>query len=260
MNTAVTVVAGAALGPRPLLATYAYFLAFIAQGMVGAVLAPTLPGLVAQTGAPLSAISLLFAMRALGGLAGAAQGGRLYDRLPGHPVMALALLAAAVLMALLPLAYGLWFLVALVTLLGSATGVLNLGGNTLLAWVQRERLAPYMNALHFCFGLGAFLSPLLVAGLMGPGGDSALALWVLALLLLPVAGLLLWIPSPASLARQGSGGEVAVDHRLVVLFVVFFCGYVGAEVSFGSLIYSYAVEQQLLDAAGGALLTGAFWG
>ena len=44
-------------------------------------------------------------------------------------------------------------------------------GNTLLVWVHPARVGPVMNALHFFFGLGAFLSPILIAWAMRGTGD-----------------------------------------------------------------------------------------
>ncbi len=259
MNTSVAT-AGAPANPGALAATMAYFATFIAQGMIAGVFGPALPNLVAQVGAPLSALSWLFAARALGSLATSTQGGRLYDRLPGHPMMAGALLGCALLLALLPLANSLWLLVALVALLGAGIGVTNLGANTLISWVHQERVGPYMNALHFFFGLGSFLSPLIVAWMTTAGGNSAPAFWVLALLMIPAAGWLLWVPSPRGAAAIGDGAQGPIDRRLVALFVVFFLFYVGAEVGFGSWVYSYAVGMSLGDAATGAYLTSAFWG
>ena len=48
--------------------TTGYYLAFIALGLTKAVLGPTLPGLAEQTGVGISAISILFAASAIGGL------------------------------------------------------------------------------------------------------------------------------------------------------------------------------------------------
>ncbi len=259
MNTTVAV-AVAAANPHVWAPTLAYFVAFVVQGMIAGALGPALPGLVAQVGAPVSALSWLFAARALGSLLSATQGGRLYDRWPGHPMMAGALVGCAVLLALMPLAGNLWLLVALVALLGAAMGVTNMGGNTLLAWVHRERVAPYMNALHFLAGLGSFLSPLLVAWLSPAGGNSAAVFWLLALLMLPAASLMLWAPSPDSRPASTNGQGAVRDRRLVALFVLFMFCYAGAEAGFGSWLYSYAVGLGLADAASAAYLTAGFWG
>ena len=50
---------------------------------------PTLPGLAENTNTQLGQISILFSARSVGFLIGALAGGRIYDRLPGHPVLTL---------------------------------------------------------------------------------------------------------------------------------------------------------------------------
>ena len=75
-------------------------------------------------------------------------------------------------------------------LLGMVEIGLDIGGNTLLMWLHGERVSPYMNALHFFFGVGAFLAPLILAQMLllndGPAGVRW-TYWLLALLMLPVA-------------------------------------------------------------------------
>jgi FHS family Na+ dependent glucose MFS transporter 1 len=83
--------------------TLGYYAAFIALGLVSASLGPTLPGLAQNTGSPLAHISLLFAARSSGYLAGSLLGGRLYDRTAGHPVMGGSLLVMAAMMGTAPL-------------------------------------------------------------------------------------------------------------------------------------------------------------
>src|SRR5690606_13614350 len=91
----------------------------------------------------------------------------------------------------------LWLLIAVLFLLGLIETALDVGGNTLLVWVHGAKVAPYMNGLHFFFGIGAFLAPLIVARTVLLTNDINLAYWVLALLLIPVAAALLRLPSPA---------------------------------------------------------------
>ena len=73
-----------------------YYAAFIALGLFGASMGPTLPYLAQHTGTRLSEISFLFTARAMGYLLGSLISGRLYDRLPGHRVIAGVLLLIAV--------------------------------------------------------------------------------------------------------------------------------------------------------------------
>ncbi len=240
--------------------TAGYYAAYIGMGLMAAALGPTLPALAAQTRCGLDAISLLFITRALGGLLGSLHGGRLYDRWPGHRVLAAALLAASALLLLTPLAPALGWLNAVMLGLGVAMGVLNLGVNVLLTWVHRERTAPFMNGLHFCFGIGACLAPLIVAWSITGRGDVLWAYWLLALLLLPVAAWLVRVPSPQPAADPQPDAQRRADARLVGLVTLFFFFYVGAEASFGSWLFTYAVTLKLGAAATAAYLTSAFWG
>ena len=242
-------------------ATFGYFAAFVALGMASASLGPTLPALAELTGSRLAEISRLFVARSLGYLAGSLLGGRLYDRIPGHPVMAVALLGMAAALALAPLLPALWLLFAAILILGLAEGTLDVGGNTLLVWVHRETVAPFMNGLHFFFGLGAFFSPLIIAQIVGHGGGIGLAYWTLAGLLLPASCWLFPLPSPpAPRAVASDGSDCGGSGGSLGLIVGFFFLYAGAEVGFGGWIYSYTVALGLSSQTAAAYLTSAFWG
>jgi MFS transporter, FHS family, Na+ dependent glucose transporter 1 len=243
-----------------LLKSIGYFAAFTGLGMASASLGPTLSALAEQTRSTLSQISALFVARSLGYLAGSLLGGRLYDRIPGHPVMGGGLLLMAGMMALAPVVPHLWMLVAAILVLGLAEGALDVGGNTLVVWVHGDGVGPFMNALHFFFGLGALLSPLIIAQVMLRGGDLPHAYWTLAALLLPGALWLRCLPSPASASAKGERSEPGTHGRLVALIVLFFFLYTGAEVSFGGWIYSYAVALRLTSGTVAAYLTSTFWG
>ena len=240
--------------------TLGYYAAFIALGLVSASLGPTLPGLAKNTSSQLSHISLLFAARSSGYLAGSLLGGRLYDRIIGHPVMSGSLLLMAAMMGATPLLTQLALLAGAIFALGMAEGALDVGGNTLLVWVHQEKVGPFMNGLHFFFGVGAFLSPLVVAWTMPEDGTVVRAYWTLAWLQLPAALWLLRISSPAGHAASVAASSERPNGRLVALIVLFFFLYTGAEVAFGGWIYSYAVGLRLSSHAVAAYLTSVFWG
>jgi FHS family Na+ dependent glucose MFS transporter 1 len=242
------------------LKTVGYFAAFVALGMASASLGPTLPALAGQTRSSLSQISALFVARSLGYLAGSLLGGRLYDRIPGHPVMGGALLLMAGMMGLAPVVPHLWMLAAAILLLGLAEGALDVGGNTLVVWVHGDKVGPFMNALHFFFGLGAFLSPLIIAQVMLRGGGLIHAYWTVAALLLPGALWLRCLPSPAGASATTTRSGPENHGRLVALIILFFFLYTGAEVAFGGWIYSYAVALGLASDTVAAYLTSTFWG
>jgi FHS family Na+ dependent glucose MFS transporter 1 len=252
--------AGSILEAGRMSKTISYYAAFVALGLASASLGPTLPGLAENTQASLREISFLFTARSLGYLIGSLLGGRLYDRTPGHPVMALMLVGMVATLFLAPIMSLLWLLVGVLLALGIAEGALDVGGNTLLVWVHRHQVGPFMNGLHFFFGVGAFLPPIVIAQVLLRSDSIVWAYWILALLILPIALGLMRLPSPVvqTVSKDGPSGQV--NHRLVALIVLFFFLYVGAEVGFGGWIFTYAVELKIASESVAAYLTSAFWG
>jgi fucose permease len=173
----------------------------------------------------------------------------------------------------------LWVLTLVLLILGMAQSTVDVGGNTLLVWVYRSEVSPFMNGLHFFFGVGAFLSPIIVGQAISLSDDISWAYWLLALLIAPVAIWLLRLPSPSAPAdsegnpeergnrEAGMNGSQARPRRskrqrgiLIALIALFFFLFVGAEISFGGWIYSYAVALNLATETNAAYLTSAFWG
>jgi FHS family Na+ dependent glucose MFS transporter 1 len=241
--------------------TISYFIAFVALGLAMAALGPTLPALAQQTHASVSEISYLFTARSFGFLLGSLFTGRFYDRMSGHAVMAVTIIAMSAMMALMPLIPVLALLVAAMLALGTAEGALGVGGNTLLVWVHQSRVPPFMNALHFFYGVGGFISPLIVARTLSINNTTAGPYFVLAILILPAAVLLLALPSPQNQqASQEQSLAARINYKLVVLVALLLCLYIGAEVSYGSWIYSYVLKTNLGDEKMAAYLTSVFWG
>lgn len=241
--------------------TLSYFIAFVALGLAMAALGPTLPGLAAQVRVGTSEISYLFTARSFGFLLGSLFSGKFYDRMRGHNVMAAMIFAMSAAMALMPIVPALGLLLAVMLALGMAEGALGVGGNALLVWVHQSRVAPFMNALHFFYGVGGFISPLIVARALAFKNTTAAPYFVLAILILPAAALLLRSPSPQNqqvLSEQPDAGRI--NYKLVVLIALLLCLYIGAEVSYGSWIYSYVLKMNLGNEDMAAYLTSIFWG
>jgi fucose permease len=241
-------------------ATAGYYGAFISLGLVIASLGPTLPALAENTGSSLGMIGLLFTAQSLGYLLSALFGGRLYDRLPGHFVIVACLLLVGAMLALVPMIPVLWLLFVVFFVEGLAAGSLDIGGNTLLVWFHRERVGPFMNGLHFFFGVGAMLAPIIVDTMAGLSGNITWAYWTLALLALPAALWLLPRSSPAAppaTEKESAGGVKLVLVALAALILFF---YVGAELGYGGWLYTYALTLGLGTETSAATLTSAYWG
>jgi MFS transporter, FHS family, Na+ dependent glucose transporter 1 len=240
--------------------TYGYFATNMALGLAAAALGPTLPSLAKNTGSTLGQMGILFSARSLGTLLGAWRGGRLFDRLPGNPLIAGVLLAEAALLAIVPIATHLWLLSTILFVMGLMEGMLNVGGNTLLIWLHNANLGPFLNGLHFFFGLGSFLSPIIVAQVLLLSNGFQADYWILALCRVPIAIWIIRQPSPRQQARSSNVNAEITRPGLIALIALFFFLYVGAEVSFGGWIFTYITTLGLSAPVAAAYLTAAFWG
>lgn len=241
--------------------TVGYYAGFVILGLVIASLGPTLLSLSEQTQSQISQISYLFTARSLGYMLGSVYSGRLYDRMAGHHVLVGMLIVIAVMVFLVPLIPLLWLLILVMLIMGGAEGGLDVGSNTLLIWIYRDKVGSYMNGLHFFFGVGAFVSPLIIAWAVLVSGDITIGYWILALLVLPVVVWLLRLESPEHPSEVEKNRAGKINYLLVLLVAAFLFLYVGAEASYGGWIYTFAVQQlNLSGLASAAYLTSAFWG
>ncbi len=244
---------------HPRFLTAAYYLAFVILGFSTGVQGPTLPTLAAHTGSSLDRISLIFVAGSFGYVLGSLAGGRLYDRLAGHRVMSAGLALMVASAVVFPLASVLWFLLIASFVMGFGSGSVDVGGNTLLQWLHGAASGPYLNGLHFAFGLGSFLSPILLAQVLARTGDIYWVYWAMPILIVPVIVWLWLLREPAVPAHAAATRETAVPLVPVLLMVLGFCLYVGAEVGFANWLYTYAFTLKLADAIEAAYLTSAFW-
>jgi FHS family Na+ dependent glucose MFS transporter 1 len=240
--------------------TIGYFAALTAIGFYIASLGPTLPDLARHTSSALAEISVLFSARSFGYLVGSMGGGKLYDKLPGHRILALLMLMTGAMMALAPVISLLWLLAIVLFILGIGEGGIDVGSNILLIWVHGRNVSPYMNGLHFFFGVGAFLSPIIIAQTVLFSGDIKIGYWLLALYALPVAMWFLRTPAPVPPDQTKDKNIQDINVFLVAMISLFFFLYVGAEASFGGWIFTYTIEMDIIAQAGAAYLIAAFWG
>ncbi len=218
-------------------------------------LGPSLPFFAQNTGAALSLLGSLFALRSAGYFVGSLGGGRLTDSLPGHKLLASALITSFAVMYLIPTASQFAFLGLLLLLVGLSEGALDVVSNTLLAWTHGPRTGSFMNGMFLLAGLGGFLTPLLFAQI----GDAN-AYRFLAMLNLPLAVLFFFLPSPPRQPQHPSEKESSslnFPFYIVLLFLAFL--YIGSEVSFGGWIFTYLMESNLGESAAAASLNSLYW-
>lgn len=117
-----------------------------------------------------------------------------------------------------------------------------------------------MNGLHFFWGVGAFLAPIIVATIIFLSSGIAWAYGLLAVAILPVVVWTLRLPSPSPPHKQAYGSMQSNNRILILLIAALWFLYIGTEVTFGGWIYSYVVTLGIGAETQAAYLTSAFWG
>jgi FHS family Na+ dependent glucose MFS transporter 1 len=228
-----------------------YWVSFLVVGLSLSILGPALTHLRERSGADIGGIGILFVGQAAGYVVGSFVGGRMYDRFHGHRVFAGALAAIGVGLLLVPVFSGLPGLFATFLLIGVGAATADVGANALLMWELGAGVGRSMNILHLCFGIGALSAPLLVhIGLDAAVRGAAVACFSLATWALSV-------PTPTVPVHTRSE-HTDTTWRLLALVSTFFFLYVGVEVGFAGLVFTYAEEIRFTELAA-TWLTTTFW-
>ncbi len=243
----------------PYIATAAYYLSFIVLGLTTAASGPSLLKLAEHTTSSLDRISLIFVFGSFGYLIGSLFSGFAYDRLSGHKLMAFTMLVVGIACILIPITQSLEILLFAMFLNGFASGIIDVGGNTLLMWVHGEKAGPFLNGLHFFFGVGSMIAPILLAQVLLQTDDIHWLYWIFTIICLPIMVWLWILPEPKhAVTEKQTGASFPVTP--VILVVILFLLYVGLELGFGNWIATYAVTLGLGTSITAAYLTSAFWG
>lgn len=273
--------------------------AFLGLGMSIAILGPTFQDLATNVNRNLSSLSVIFVGRASGYLCGSVIGGVLFDSMNHFILLGLSMLATTAGLYLVPFCKTAVLLIIMVSVFGVSMGVLDTGGNVLILAVWGDQGAPHMQALHFSFALGAFVAPLLAKLALGTtesaenyteadlnhspfnlsSGDDSDTLFgtpdnLNLLWTYTVIGTYILIVSVLFFAlffKKRSKSEKAKEtlqrsrrakyHKaLLCLLFIFFFFYVGAEVTYGSYIFSFATNHAGMTETEAAGLNAVFWG
>jgi FHS family Na+ dependent glucose MFS transporter 1 len=196
---------------------------------------------------------------------GSIVGGWLIDRVRGHRLLAMCAIVFASLFALVPLMTNIYLLIALFFLFSAIQIMVDVGSNTLIVWTHGNSVAPYMNGLHFAFGVGGFFAPLLVARSIIWTGEIDWAFWVIALMTIPFAFAVWRITSPS---RQSKAPQkVSSEHQsakttnifLVVMVGLVFFFMAGVEATLFGWSFNYGVAIGMDKLTTAASFTSAMW-
>ncbi|KAM9840377.1 sodium-dependent glucose transporter 1 isoform 2-T2 [Aulostomus maculatus] len=269
------------------------------------VLGPTFEDLALNVKRNISNISYIFVGRSAGYIGGSLVGGILFDCMNPHVLLGFSLLVTAFGMCVIPFCQQALLLTGLMSSIGISMGVLDTGGNVLILNTWGEQAGPYMQALHFSFAAGAFVSPIIAKLLFGPnvnssstatltnftppvttgqatkapdahmiiryihsGSSTLRSMWayiVIGSFVLLISFLFFVLSFRSNMsrdkARTSSAKPLVARHHtaLVTLLFFFFFAYVGAEVAYGSFIFTFAKDYAHMHQSQAAGLNSLFW-
>ncbi|XP_051908637.1 sodium-dependent glucose transporter 1 [Hippocampus zosterae] len=265
---------------------------FLGLGMAISVIGPTFEDLASNVKKDISNISYIFVGRSAGFIGGSLLGGVLFDCLNPNLLLGFSMLITSCGMCAIPFCKHALLLTGFMSGIGISLGILDTGGNVLILQTWGEQAAPHMQALHFSFAAGAFASPIIAKVLLGRhgggaasdatrpfadgdraavrpvGGGEPTSMWAyvvigLLVLLTSVPFFLLSAGGEASRdkGRPSRAEPPAARHHaaLVALLFFFFFAYVGAEVAYGTFIFTFAKDFAGMSASQAAGLNSLFW-
>ncbi|KAH9500475.1 hypothetical protein Btru_072010 [Bulinus truncatus] len=150
------------LRKRRMMKTLAISMAFFCLGLCVAIPGPTLIELGRNVNSNTEHMSYIFTARSMGYLIGSVVGGILFDFFDQQILLFYTLASTALATIGIPWCSALVALSVLICVQGIAVGVLDTGGNVFCIKIWGQKSPPYMQVLHFSFGVGAFLAPLIV--------------------------------------------------------------------------------------------------
>ncbi len=212
---------------------------------------PSLSTLRERTGSSISEIGSLFLALQLGFIIGSVVAGRILDRFDGHRVYATGFILVAGALMVVPMAASLTALWFVMVAIGMASSLSDVTANTLLMWHLGEHVGRAMNLLHFSFGVGALVAPVIVAF----GVDAAARLGGVVALVMAVWALGVSSPIAPQVRRDD---QSTATRRVLGIAAVFFFVYVGVEIGFAGWIHTYAGEVGF-SSRGATLMTTGFW-
>ena len=239
--------------------TLGYYATFALIGAMLPSIGPALPRLAERTGVSLGDIGFLYTAAAVGVMGGSLIAGRLYDRHPGHPLIARMLIIMAVITGLMPVISNFWILALVFLCLGLMDGGLSIGTNTLTVWTHGHSVEPYMNGLHFAFGIGATITPIILAQVILKTDRIDAVYWILAVCMLFVSAYFLRMPQSPVQIQSEEDSKKPVNRRLLMLIVIFFFLHVGAQASFGIWLFTYVTRMGLANERDAAYMTSVLW-
>lgn len=234
-------------------------LAFIISG-----LGPLIPFKADESGRAETDYSIVFTFRGIGYLAGSILVGRIEHRFNSHLLLTSYFFVLGTSAYLGVVVRSIPMLAVVFLFNGIGCSGIDVLSQALTVEVHEEGVQPWMQFLHFCYGIGAFTSPIIMSGL----GQEAFKYFGLICLIVGCVCIFIDPPrihkasdnsiviNPEEEEAEGSK-RITSDINFFLCIMFFF--YLGAEVGFGGWISTYATITGASTKEEAAFCSGVFW-
>lgn len=263
---------------------------FLCMGLGSGLIGPTVLKFSEQMNIPLSRVVYLLFTRSIGYLLGTLTGGVLIDHFYSwrHTILSFAMFLMSLATLIIPFIYNLAPMLIAHAMWSLTAGIVdNISQMSTLRHYEQVNVGPYLQALHGAFGIGAFLSPLIIAPFLkssSPIDQWHYAYWIIGCLHIPN---LIWISYYAirkdicskpinqinlenkEIATENAQLEPTAEHDnrkisnqnyvLLSFVTLFILLYVGVESAFGAYIHTYATLHLSFKKDIAAYLNSMFW-
>ncbi|GFT03983.1 hypothetical protein NPIL_201451 [Nephila pilipes] len=251
------------------LRTAVVYLAILALGMCGAIPGPTLLDLEKIVHVEASSLSQIYLGRSFGYLVGSFVGGVLLDFCKATQMLLLSYtFIMGVTTFFIPWCRSLWLLIGVMSVSGMAMGAQDTGLNVWCLSFWNDESSPFFQALHFFFGIGASLAPLIAGPFLSKDVDGnstfnasqpsfndtseipsiTYAYGIIGIFSLAIAAMfaLLFLIKVNESERKENVvyKDPSGFHRFVIILSSFLLlsVYAGIEIGYGQMISVYAVK------------------
>ena len=243
------------------LETYFYLFCGIIMGGGFSILGPSLPYLAEKTNRALDEVSDLFLIMPLGFVFGIFVFRNLASKDWLRGLLLFGILVHIIFLPLIPPTESFLLVALMLFIISVGRGFVNLSGNVLLLELHKTKPGPYLSAFHFCFGLGATLTPVAVGFNLEYNGGIFLSYLVFALLNIPLLLFILRFKTSVVPPHQPSTMPRKSLLKVLALIYLFLFCYVTVEAGYGTWIFSYMSEKEggIISVAHAGIFTSAYW-
>ncbi|XP_054721316.1 sodium-dependent glucose transporter 1-like [Uloborus diversus] len=244
------------------------YISFLSLGLCTAIPGPTLLDLQTIVKTSTKYVTYIYLGRSSGYLIGSLIGGIILDCMKKREaLLVLFNLIISISVLLIPFSRDVVTLVAVMAVSGSVMGALDTGANVWCLNLWSGDNSPYFQALHFLFGIGAFLAPLVAEPFLDKNNETleilntSYAANIITLLFLS----LFCFANDNECAKEKRNVQYSNPHFCITVLIIsltfLLLGvYAGIEIGFGQMIATYAVKSDLhLSKSDASYLTSLYW-